>query len=31
MGMILFALGLFGFSALLLAVFWYSSSITTKK
>ncbi len=31
MGLIGFALGLFGFVGLLALVFWYSSSITTKK
>lgn len=31
MGLILFALGLFGFAGLLLFVFWYSSKMTTRK
>jgi hypothetical protein len=31
MGLILFALGLFGFAGLLFGVFWYSSKMTTRK
>ena len=31
MGMIYFALGLFGFIGLLFFIFWFSSSMSTKK